>query len=527
MTVAAPCVLAIDLGTSGPKAAIVSLQGELLATGRSAVETLHQSDGAVEQDPEAVWRATVAACQSALRASPVPASCVLAVICSSQYSSIVPVDVAGRPTANMVLWLDKRGATPNLRGRPGFPRLADSPPQLIHWLRLHGLPPITGGMSLTHLRHLKFARPEVYERTAKVLEPMDYLAMRMTGRATANQCTAFMFLVVDNRQLNATDYDPRLLRQSLIDRDKLPDLVPIDAIVGTLQPSVAEELGLPSQTKVVTGLNDTQSGGMGTASFNGNHAAISIGSTSVMITHVPFKRTDIRHAILSMPSPVPGTYFVMAENGTGGNTLEAFLDRLVYEDDAFGHLDASDRFARLQRAVDETEPGSGGVLFLPWLGGSMAPAADDHVRGGFINVGLATTRSQLARSVLEGVAMNLRWLRGPVEAFAKRDISHFIFYSGGAVSDAWAQIMADVLDAPVHQAKDPQYVTCRGAALLAFQRLGLLGFDEFESRIPVRRKYEPNPANRALYEHLAAQFVETFRRTRPIFRALNRPEARA
>jgi xylulokinase len=360
-----------------------------------------------------------------------------------------------------------------------------------------------------------------------VLEPMDYLAMRMTGRATANQCTAFMFLVVDNRQLNATDYDPRLLRQSLIDRDKLPDLVPIDAIVGTLQPSVAEELGLPSQTKVVTGLNDTQSGGMGTASFNGNHAAISIGSTSVMITHVPFKRTDIRHAILSMPSPVPGTYFVMAENGTGGNTLEAFLDRLVYEDDAFGHLDASDRFARLQRAVDETEPGSGGVLFLPWLGGSMAPAADDHVRGGFINVGLATTRSQLARSVLEGVAMNLRWLRGPVEAFAKRDISHFIFYSGGAVSDAWAQIMADVLDAPVHQAKDPQYVTCRGAALLAFQRLGLLGFDEFESRIPVRRKYEPNPANRALYEHLAAQFVETFRRTRPIFRALNRPEARA
>jgi len=125
------------------------------------------------------------------------------------------------------------------------------------------------------------------------------------------------------------------------------------------------------------------------------------------------------------------------------------------------------------------------------------------------------------------VAMNLRWLRGPVEAFAKRDISHFIFYSGGAVSDAWAQIMADVLDAPVHQAKDPQYVTCRGAALLAFQRLGLLGFDEFESRIPVRRKYEPNPANRALYEHLAAQFVETFRRTRPIFRALNRPEARA
>ena len=116
--------------------------------------------------------------------------------------------------------------------------------------------------------------------------------------------------------------------------------------------------------------------------------------------------------------------------------------------------------------------------------------------------------------------MNLRWLRAPVERFAKRRFSHFVFYGGAAASGAWAQILADVLDAPVHQARDPQYVTCLGAALLAFHRLGLLGFDEFASRVQIARRVDPNPAHRALYDHLS----EPFRRTRPLFHALNRPE---
>jgi xylulokinase len=245
-----------------------------------------------------------------------------------------------------------------------------------------------------------------------------------------------------------------------------------------------------------------------------------------MITHVDFKRTDVRHVILSMPSPVPGTYFVMAENGMGGGALEHFLQNLVYARDQFGELTASNRFALLQRAVDETPPGSAGVLFLPWMGGSLAPSADSSMRGGFLNLSLHTTRSHMARAVLEGVAMNLRWLKKPVEAFAKRSISHFVFYGGGAESDAWSQIMADVLETPVHQMENPQYATCVGAGLLAFQRLGLLGFDDFESRAPVRRVYDPNPAHRSLYDDLSAQFVNAFKRTRPIFRALNRAGVR-
>jgi xylulokinase len=515
-------VLAIDLGTSGPKAAVVSLQGRIAGTGRVPVTTLHLPDGGAEQDPEAVWAAVKAACSTALRESAVAARDVLAVACSSQYSSIVPVDADGRPTMNMLTWLDKRGATRHLRGLAGFPRGADTPLQLLKWLRVHGLPPVDGGISLTHMRYVRYARPEVYRRTARFLEPMDYVLMRFSGRATANQCTAFMSLVTDNRRLNVTEYDPGLLRSSQIDPEKLPELVPLDAIVGTVLPEVAAELGLAPDTKVVTGLNDTQSGGMGTHAFQGTHAAMSVGSTSTIITHVPFKRTDVRHMILSMPSPVPGQYFVMAENGVSGGALQHFLEHVVFASDPFGTLDGTDRYARLQRAVEATPPGSGGVLFLPWMGGSLAPAADSQVRGGFLNLGLEVTRSQLARAVLEGVALNFRWLRDPVERFAKRRFSHFLYYGGGAESAAWSQILADVLGTPVHQLERPQYTTCLGMGLLAFQRLGLIGFEDFAARVPVRRVHDPNRAHERLYDELSEQFVAAFRRNRPIFRALNR-----
>ena len=515
-------MLAIDLGTSGCKGAVVSLAGRVAGQARVPVETIHLPDGGAEQDPQAVWSAVKAAGREAVGRAGVPARDLRAVICTGQYSSVVPVAADGRPVANMILWLDRRGAPERLRRLPGYPSGGDSPLRLLRWLRVHGLPPVAGGLTLAHLRYLKHARPEVYERTATFLEPTDYVALRLTGRAAANACTAFMFLVTDNRRTGSCGYDARLVRYAGIDADKLPELVPVDATVGTVLPEVAHEIGVTPDTPVITGLNDTQAGSLGTAAFRGTHAAISLGSTSVIVTHVARKRTDVRHAILSMPSPVPDTCLVMAENGAGAGGLDHLLETLC-PDGADG---TEDRYAGLERLVEETPPGSSGVLYLPWVGGSIAPCADGRMRGGFLNLGLATTRGELARAVLEGVALNLRWLRDPVEHFTGRRFSHFVLYGGGASSDAWSQILADALDRPVHQTERPQNVAAVGAGLLAFQRLGLLGFEDFESRVAIRRVYEPQPEYRALYQARAGQLIEAFRRTRPLFRALNDMETR-
>ncbi|MBT8468982.1 MAG: carbohydrate kinase, partial [Deltaproteobacteria bacterium] len=143
------------------------------------------------------------------------------------------------------------------------------------------------------------------------------------------------------------------------------------------------------------------------------------------------------------------------------------------------------------------------------------------VRGGFLNLSLQTTREHLGRAVLEGVAFNLRWVHGRVARFAKRDIPGIKFYGGGALSSAWAQIFADILQLPVEQLGDPEYVASRGIALLGFHHLGELSLDEIEARIPVAQVYEPRRELAARYDAMFAQFVRAFKKNRSVFRALN------
>ena len=526
----APYLLTIDLGTSGPKAAVVGIDGSVVGSGQQKVTTLFPADGAAEQDPDEIWAATLDSCRAALAQSQSVASVersdVIAVIASSQYSSIVPVDGDGRHLANMVIWMDQRGAPKRIKHVPGYPTRPDSPADLARWLRIHGLAPIEGGIALTHMRWIRYARPEVYERTAALLEPMDFLALRFSGRATANQCTAFMSLTIDNRTLGSTRYHPQLVEQSLIDRDKLPDLVPVGAELGRVLPDVAAELGLSESTVVLSGCNDTQAGAIAAGAFQGSHAGISLGTTGVIVAHAPKRKTDPFTSIFTVPSPIGGCHLVSAENGVAGVGVDHFLDSFVYGDDPFRTNERSlDGYDAFNEAVAAAPPGSSGVMYLPWLRGSIAPKADARMRGGFVNVGLDTDRNDLARAIYEGIALNFRWLWGPVKKFVKRDFTHVVFYGGGAKSDLWSQIMADVLGVPVHQLDQPRHANTIGTGLLGFERLGLIGVDEVQRIARTRGVFEPDARVAARYDELSACFRDAFSRVRPVCRQLNRPGA--
>ncbi|MGB8331614.1 MAG: FGGY-family carbohydrate kinase, partial [Polyangiales bacterium] len=440
---------------------------------------------------------------------------------ASQYSSIVPVDENGRPTANMVIWMDKRGAPARLQELPGGARMKPSLFQMGRWLQIHGIPPLASGSdSLAHMRWLKLARPDVYARTATFLEPMDYVTARLCGRRVTNVCSSFLMLLTDNRGPNP-GYHPTLLKWSGLDVEKLPELVPIDEPLGPILPEIAQLLGLAKDAVVFPALNDTQAGGIGASAFAGAHAGISIGTSGVCITHVDFKKTDVIDSLASMPSPIPGRNFVMAEAGIGGGAIEYFLEHLVFARDRFGDHSLAEKFSALERAIEPIEPGSGGVLFLPWLTGSITPAEDGKVRGGFLNLSLQTTREHLARAVLEGVAFNLRWVQERVARFARRDISRIKFYGGGALSSSWSQIFADVLRKPVEQLADPEFTVSRGVALLGFHRLAELALEDIEARVPVAAVYEPAHEAADRYEKMFTQFVRVFRKNRDIFHALN------
>jgi len=508
-------ILSIDLGTSGPKVALVSERGDIAASAAGSVQThILPPDGA-EQDPEEIWSAVLAAAREVIVAARVPADEIAAVTCASQYFSVVPVDRELRPVTNLLLWMDSRG-------RPHTRRLYENHPEAFEtWVETHGMMPLpSGNDSLSHMLWVRHERPELYQRTHKFLEPVDFLIARLTGTCSANLCTAFPLLLTDNRDLASLDYDADLLRMSGLERDKLPDLLPPGADAGTLRPALAAELGLSPRTRVLSGMNDTQAAAIGTATFLGR-GAINAGTTSQVLAHVAGKKSDLEHAILSMPSPIAGRYMVMAENGLGGKPLDHFLRNVVHARDALGDHASADPFAGVEAAVAATPAGSDGLLYLPWLTGAQAPESSGKSRGGFLNLTLATTRAHMVRAILEGFAFNMRWVLPAVESFVEARFDELLFCGGAAVSDAWSQILADVLDRPVAQLAEPRFVNNRGTAFLGFVALGALGLDDVERVCRIQRRYAPRSEVRRTYDDLFARFLESFERTRPIFEALN------
>ena len=143
-----------------------------------------------------------------------------------------------------------------------------------------------------------------------------------------------------------------------------------------------------------------------------------------------------------------------------------------------------------------------GVLFTPWLAGERSPVDDHAARGGFHNLSLQTTRADLVRAVLEGVAYNSRWLHEAVERFARRRFDPLRIFGGGAQSDLWCQIHADVMDRTIERVADPLLTGLRGAALFAGLALGRVQAGEVRDLVPVDRTFTPDPANRAVYDRL-------------------------
>ena len=517
-------ILALDLGSGSYKAALVADTGEVIATADEAINTHLLPDGGAEQDPVEWWECAKTAARRVIADAGVPVEDIVAVGCDTQWSVVVPVDENAEPVMNAVHWLDTRGGKHNRRLIGGFPTVQGyNMFKLMKWIRTTGMVPTHSGVdSMGHVLFIKNERPEIYEKTYKFLEPMDYLTARLTGRITATQKTMAIFAVVDNRQWGTQEYSEELLGLAGVERDKFPDLIPNDGVVGPLEASVAEELGLLPTTQVVAGVGDSIASSIGSGAIRNYESIIYIGTTYYMNCHVPFKKTDIQHMMGSLPSVFPGQYMLFAEQGIGGRCVELFLKNIVYPDDActIGAMPA-DAYERFNAIATDAPAGSGGLVFLPWLNGSIAPCENPNMRGGFMNMSINTTRSHMARAIMEGLAYNNRWVQEAAEKFIRRPIDHFRFSGGGALSDVWAQIHADVLGVPIHQVDDPLNTTVKGTALMSLVSLGYRSLDEIRDLIRIKRVFEPDTANRVAYDSIYAQYRKLFSRNKSIFTALN------
>lgn len=518
-------VLAIDLGSGGPKVAVVSETGKILSHASESVATKFVSGGGAEQDPHEWWRAVSAAVRAALSPSQVDRQKIVGVSCTGQWSVTLPVDRQGQPLGNAVHWMDSRGAPYTRALTSGLVKIEGYGVRpLLEWIRITGaVPTHAGADALAHILFLKHERPEIYARTFKLLEPMDYLNLRLTGRFSASYATVFPYLLTDNRDVTQVRYHDPLLRLTGVEREKLPDLVPVDAVLGAIDAEVARDWGLPATTQVVCGTTDNQTAALGAGSIADGGGYISVGTTSWLSCHIPFKKCNLVRSIATMPSAIPGRNIVVAEQGAAGRCLEAVAEHWLYADRDFSDpAERSRTYEELFHEAAGVPPGSDGLLFLPWLNGSGPPAANGEVRGGFLNQTLRTSRPQAARAVMEGVAFNLRWLLPHVERFVGKRFDVLRLVGGAAACDLWCQIFADILNRPVHRIAQPRLATVRGAALHALMSLGIRRRDEIAALVPVAGVFEPRAEYRRTYEELFAAFVACYKRTRGLVTRLNR-----
>lgn len=229
-----------------------------------------------------------------------------------------------------------------------------------------------------------------------------------------------------------------------------------------------------------------------------------------MAAHVRERRLDLFHYVGSIHSAIPDAYLLVAEQEVAGAALDKVMELLGVAD-----------YGEVERLVSSTQPGAGGVIFLPWLYGERAPIDDPHVRGGVINLSLRSGRGEVLRAVMEGVAMNIRWAFRYVERLARFNPEVRVV-GGGALSDTWCQILADALGRVVVRVSQPRQAVLRGAAAVAAVGLGLYGnFSDAAARFRVDRRFTPSE-NRVVYDKLFKVFVDLYSSLKNNFKSLNR-----
>jgi len=519
-----PYILAIDLGTSAFKTALVSVSGKFAGWEVQEIGLKVLPEGGAEQDPEDWWGAFLSTAKKLLQRNLVPVEDIVAVCASTQGECTVPVDKDGKALTNIISWLDMRGAkhiykmahSPlNIEGYDLF--------KVLRWINLTGgAPTLTGTDPSAHMLWVRDELPEVYKNTYKFLTALDYINLRLTGKFVCTPDSVLTSWVTDNRDSANVTYSQALLKDSGIDGNKFPEIVQCTSVIGELKPEVAQQIGLKAGVKVVGGSIDVTASTIGSGATEDFAGHVYIGTSSWVAAHVPFKKTDLSSFLASVPCAVPGKYLMIVLQTTAGGNLNFLRDKILFHnDELYCNGDAPDVFQTFDKIAARTPAGSHGLMYMPWIYGERAPVDDRHMRAALFNLSLENTREDIIRAFLEGVAFNTRWLLPPTEKFLGRKVTELAIVGGGGKSDVWCQIMADVMNVNIRQVKDPIQANARGAALIAAVGLGYLKFDDVPAKIEVKATYKPDPANRAVYDKMFHEFAHFYQQNKASYERLN------
>jgi xylulokinase len=456
--------LGVDLGTSGLKVALLD-GDELIAAASRPLQVLRPHAGWSEQDPESWWQALVECLDELKARAPQALAATTALGLSGQMHGATLLDAQGRVLRPCMLWNDGRSQDqcaelearwPALRRTTGNPAMAGFTAPKLLWVREH--------------------EPAIFERVALVLLPKAYLHWRLTGEAIEEMSDASGTLWLD---VGARRWSAEGLAACGLSERQMPRLVEGSAPAGTMRSELASRWGIARPPLVAGGAGDNAAGAVAVGAVHAGDAFVSLGTSGVLWATTARFAPNPDHAVHAFCHAVPGTWHQMG-------VLLAAASSLSW----WAQLTGSDEASLLAEA--QAAAPSAPCWFAPYLNGERTPHNDATVRGAFAGLDAGTSRADMTRAVLEGVGYALRDARDSLAA-AGTTLAGADLIGGGARSALWAQLLADILDLPLHQVAHSELGCALGAARLARMAAGedLAAVATKPQRL---RSFEPRPA---------------------------------
>ena len=521
------CVLAIDLGSSGPKVSVVNQNGEILASRSGIFENIYTENGkGVEQDPNDWWAQILNLSKQVIKDSGTSRN-IVAISNCSQYFSSVPVDKQGNTVYNAIMWEDTRAGKYTRRVMGGFPSIMGyNIFKAARWLWSVGIPPLLSGLDgASHMLLIKNEMPEVWEKTYKVLEPSDFLSLKLTGKFCTNENTGFGYALIKKAGWSKGVFDQKLIRFLGLDFSKFPDVVPVGADLGKPTNAIIEQLGLTADVKVFSGIVDTTAFMVGSGAFDDYDFVADLGTTLSTAVVMPERIMDVVSGVFSLTSPIHNKYNMVGELGSGTKALNFLVQNFLRREDSLTKIndDTDLHYAAIADSMAAESPvGSNGVIFMPWIFGSTFPEQNGDMRGGFINLGATANRNDMIRAVFESYALTLKWLLQINESKLKRKIQKLYLVGGGALWQTSAQICADALQIPVYIPEHPRQTNTKGVAYMCFNNLGVTDYKEMKSRLKVEKIFQPQSQNFKFYDKRLVFYKHLYKTMRPLYALVNR-----
>lgn len=485
-------LMGLDIGTTGCKASSFSEDGALLATAYSEYAMEHPAPGTYELDPLLVWQAVQRVIAEATSA--VPGSSVTALSISSLGEAVVPVDRSGNVLGRAILYMDQRGREQAL--------LLERSIGKQRTMEITGVP-LHPMFSLPKIMWIKQHQPELYDQVWKFMLFGDFIAYLLTGNCATDYTLASRTMALN---LSRRQWDEDMLQAAGVASDKLPCLIPPGETVGQVRSTIARELGLHPGTLVVAGGHDQACAALGAGILSPHQAVDSIGTVEcitpafaspVLGPAMPEKQYNCA------PHVVDGLYLTYAFNFTGGSLLRWFRDR-------FGHSAKAAAAAAGLSVYDYLSsvaaPAPTDLLVIPHFAGSGTPYMDPEAKGVLYGLTLHTGMGELYRALMEGVTFEMRYNLDCLRE-AGIPVHSLRAVGGGAKSDLWLQIKADIMNVPIERLNVSEAGTI-GNMMLAGKAAGIYRSYEEAVRMLVRsvRTFEPQQPHQSLYEERYGQY---------------------